>query len=415
MDVPLHSDSILCRLSELVASPPGAMMPALSALLKPLVSHTALVTLAADASGGRVLSVGDRRLVEGIRGLELERLRRETEAVECVRLTPVLIDGREHATMQVLARNGALLVIADPGPVDDADPVLDVWNIVSLHMQERADAAAPDYLQHARATAGTRIKVLSELADQYTGTLESLLTMLRSGRLSDADARTAALRHAADGLVELRTTTDQVRRLTEEDVTTAFSRLKSELRQITRYRDVDIQFVDPPVDGRPLPGEVALGARAAVRRTVLAIVDQPGVTRIRIQWDCDGTNLLMNLRDDGPGTLTPHDAVLRSIRQRVHVLGGRFALDATPGWGTELSAVIPLDPPNAQVMSSAVAQLRPREMQVASLVAVGYRNRAIADELGISENTAKFHVSRILRKLGAVSRSEAAAILLAER
>jgi NarL family two-component system response regulator LiaR len=47
---------------------------------------------------------------------------------------------------------------------------------------------------------------------------------------------------------------------------------------------------------------------------------------------------------------------------------------------------------------------------VLALIVRGLNNTEIADELVISRNTARFHVSNILTKLNAVSRSEAAAI-----
>ena len=43
------------------------------------------------------------------------------------------------------------------------------------------------------------------------------------------------------------------------------------------------------------------------------------------------------------------------------------------------------------------------------LVASGARNRAIAEQLGISENTVKFHVSNLLRKAGVTNRAALAA------
>ena len=50
-----------------------------------------------------------------------------------------------------------------------------------------------------------------------------------------------------------------------------------------------------------------------------------------------------------------------------------------------------------------------REKEVLVLVARGLTNKGIADQLIISENTARNHVSRILEKLGLTRRSEAAA------
>jgi len=54
--------------------------------------------------------------------------------------------------------------------------------------------------------------------------------------------------------------------------------------------------------------------------------------------------------------------------------------------------------------------LTPREAEVLALLAEGLPNKVIAQRLGISERTAKFHVESILGKLGAESRSEAIVI-----
>jgi two-component system, NarL family, nitrate/nitrite response regulator NarL len=48
-----------------------------------------------------------------------------------------------------------------------------------------------------------------------------------------------------------------------------------------------------------------------------------------------------------------------------------------------------------------------REQQVLQLMAEGLTNKAIAQQLGISQHTAKFHVNSILGKLNAQSRTEA--------
>jgi two-component system, NarL family, nitrate/nitrite response regulator NarL len=51
--------------------------------------------------------------------------------------------------------------------------------------------------------------------------------------------------------------------------------------------------------------------------------------------------------------------------------------------------------------------LTARELQVLQLVAQGLPNKGIARRLGITENTAKFHVASLCGKLGAASRTEA--------
>ncbi len=52
-------------------------------------------------------------------------------------------------------------------------------------------------------------------------------------------------------------------------------------------------------------------------------------------------------------------------------------------------------------------QLTKREREVLRLMAEGLSNKEIAVRLGVSERTAAFHVSNVLQKLGAASRTEA--------
>ena len=58
----------------------------------------------------------------------------------------------------------------------------------------------------------------------------------------------------------------------------------------------------------------------------------------------------------------------------------------------------------------AASTLSPREREVLELVASGLPNKAIARSLGISDHTVKFHVSSVLNKLDAGSRTEAVTI-----
>ena len=51
--------------------------------------------------------------------------------------------------------------------------------------------------------------------------------------------------------------------------------------------------------------------------------------------------------------------------------------------------------------------LTPREIEVLELLAEGLPNKAIAERLGISDQTVKFHVASISGKLGATNRTDA--------
>ena len=54
--------------------------------------------------------------------------------------------------------------------------------------------------------------------------------------------------------------------------------------------------------------------------------------------------------------------------------------------------------------------LTPREVEVLGFVARGLANKEIADALSISEGTVKSHVNKIMQKLGALSRTDAAMV-----
>ena len=70
----------------------------------------------------------------------------------------------------------------------------------------------------------------------------------------------------------------------------------------------------------------------------------------------------------------------------------------------------------AKVMKEALGQeeaeeeaipLTEREVEVLQLMAKGWSNKRIAEELGIGERTVAFHVENLLAKLGADNRTEA--------
>jgi len=71
------------------------------------------------------------------------------------------------------------------------------------------------------------------------------------------------------------------------------------------------------------------------------------------------------------------------------------------------SLVLGLSPVIEPGLDSLVEELTPRETEVLQLLADGLTNKAIAQRLGISDHTVKFHVNAILGKLGAQSRTEA--------
>ena len=59
---------------------------------------------------------------------------------------------------------------------------------------------------------------------------------------------------------------------------------------------------------------------------------------------------------------------------------------------------------------SAMPEMSPRQTEILNLVAKGFSNKEIAEIIGISPETVKEHVAKILHSIGASSRAEAATI-----
>jgi DNA-binding NarL/FixJ family response regulator len=83
------------------------------------------------------------------------------------------------------------------------------------------------------------------------------------------------------------------------------------------------------------------------------------------------------------------------------VAAGHVVLDR------DLADDLLLPPAPAPAAAPLVEPLTAREVEVLQLLAEGMTNRAIAQQLAISEHTVKFHVNAILGKLDAQSRADA--------
>lgn len=74
------------------------------------------------------------------------------------------------------------------------------------------------------------------------------------------------------------------------------------------------------------------------------------------------------------------------------------------------AVTLPRSPSGPADTMPVTEDLTAREVEVLRLMARGHRNKQLAALLNISEHTAKFHVSSVLAKLGARTRTEAVTI-----
>lgn len=101
------------------------------------------------------------------------------------------------------------------------------------------------------------------------------------------------------------------------------------------------------------------------------------------------------------------DVDAKELKRAVRaVAGGQSVLDPKVagrviGWAHKATRLKP--PPSTPALSR-------REVEVVRLIARGLSDQDIADEIGLSRNTIKTYVRRILWKLGCKSRAEAVAV-----
>jgi len=382
-----------------------------SALLSDVVPHTALVIFTRECTGRPRKVAGDPEIVDRVTIAELDSVRADLGHGQMFR-GRASIAGRAREVYAILDRTDTLLVLVPAGALSRTlplDPVRAMFGIVATGIQLQVQGASPAYLAESRAASSERARTISELTEVHATTLETLLATLRSDDLDDARARSAARDTASAALIGLRTAVDTHREFAEESVVTAFARLRGELRGLLRHRDLELDLVEPAVTGQAVPGEVAHAGRAVVRGAVLALSEQPGVTRIRVAWTCSEARLVVDVRDDGRGLVDSVD-LDRQLRPRVETLSGTVEIESTAGWGSRVVATLPLHAPAAPTTHHALTDLGPRELEVLGHLVAGRRNRAIAERLGVSESTVKFHVAGVLRKLDVATRAEAAAL-----
>ena len=114
----------------------------------------------------------------------------------------------------------------------------------------------------------------------------------------------------------------------------------------------------------------------------------------------------LQIRSVLPLAITTHQLVA-AIAATVAGFAVTLPQPSSPA-GDEIHDIRP-EPRNPAQLSLA-EHLTAREVEVLRLVALGHGNKEVAAQLNVSEHTVKFHVSSILAKLGARSRTEAVTI-----
>jgi len=169
--------------------------------------------------------------------------------------------------------------------------------------------------------------------------------------------------------------------------------------ELCRRLQPDLVLMDvrmPEMDG--------LAATRAIKR------DHPHICVLMVTMH-ENADYLLEALDAGAAGYVLKDATGDRLVNAVHrTLSGESPLNQELAMHAlrRLAEERKLNHPPRRSRTQLDEKLTPREIEVLQLLASGHTNQQIAQALVISKGTAKIHVERIIRKLGASDRTQAA-------
>lgn len=143
-----------------------------------------------------------------------------------------------------------------------------------------------------------------------------------------------------------------------------------------------------------LDRESSLHLNGSPNIPMVALIDQPGVG-----WAAQALR-------SGVKAILPREAGIAEILPAILAAhSGLVLLDSAVAQSLVQRVRGPAPQPEAPHEDLTV-----REIEVLAMLAEGLGNKIIADRLGVSDHTIKFHISSILDKLGAATRTEAVTV-----
>lgn len=225
-----------------------------------------------------------------------------------------------------------------------------------LRAQEEAERLHDELVtsQREAGAARERTRLARDLHDTIAQELSSIVILARAqaeGKSAEASDTAAPARGAVQieelarhSLVELRRIVAALApaELDGSALAAALGRMLDGIRAESGIEGV--LDVDPDLPALPTPVEVAL---LRVAQSALANVRQhSGARAVRVELTADAGAARLSIADDGIGfdpAVSPSDASygLAAMRSRLHELGGALDIDASPGAGSRITAVVP--------------------------------------------------------------------------
>ncbi len=175
----------------------------------------------------------------------------------------------------------------------------------------------------------------------------------------------------------------------------------------------NIIWLDMHIDHSDSIEEVRHLRKLAPASRIMALTDEEdeqeafaaimaGVQGYRSKQDLDSSEIMTIIHMICRGEFVLSTALMPRLMQHLRAA-------ALPLWESENGSGSRTLSRNTEL--NGLSQLTTRQREILQLISRGYRDRDIAKELHISENTVQKHVMNILDKLGAQNRTEAAYLI----
>jgi PAS domain S-box-containing protein len=125
---------------------------------------------------------------------------------------------------------------------------------------------------------------------------------------------------------------------------------RSFCEEVTEQHKVEIDFRDTNIPD-DVPGEISLCLFRVFQEAVQNAVKHSGVRQFAVHLQGTAGEIQLIVSDLGVG-FDPHRAIngrglgLISMRERLHLAGGRISIESQPGRGTTIHARVPFNPTN---------------------------------------------------------------------
>lgn len=231
-----------------------------------------------------------------------------------------------------------------------------VWVLLVLPLRRLSEDRGELLRRTFESQEQERARVARELHDGLGQQLTTLLVGLRgiqeAGTVEKAGARAREMREvAAQAHGEVRRLARGLRPLALEELgfASAVERLCADFQ---RTHGIEVALHCDAASVRRLAHDAEAALYRIAQEALSNVARHAGASRIDVTVTQDGTSTRLVLRDDGRGL--PNEGMdgvldrasgfgLGSIRERARMLGGEAAVYSSPGHGTTVDVLVPMD------------------------------------------------------------------------